>query len=399
MLPRLLVVTDVPVTDTVAGALQLWRLLGEYPTGRLCICEGTLASVHPVGGRLPGARHVTFYSGSPRWRRSRLVRLQAVWLSMTARLRTRSIARAIGDFAPDAVLTVAQEFACLAAGEFARGRGIPLHMILHDDWLAFSRLPAWFAPFGGRQFRRLYEQAAGRWCVSAAMEEHYRGLWSLAGSVLLPVHGGGVPAEVSSRPPSRTMTIAYAGSIPTGGRARLLLEFAKAISRDGHRLALMVPGGLRTVFDLAEKVGCQWRPDNVDDVGYVTPDRIPAALRQCADAALVAETFEPGHHDSVAYNFPSKLADYALAGLPVIVWGPPYSSAARWARENPDAAILIDGEDAAAARDAVDRLAAEPTLRDWMAEAAVRAAREQFDPARARERLYGAIANSAVNHE
>jgi len=128
------------------------------------------------------------------------------------------------------------------------------------------------------------------------------------------------------------------------------------------------------------------------------PAQITRELARRADALLVAETFDPVHHDSVAYNFPCKLADYTAAGLPIIVWAPPYSSAARWARENTDAATLIDNDDPAVARGAIDRLAGDPALRVRMAEAAARASRQQFDLGRARERLYGAIAASYDAH-
>ncbi|HPA19190.1 MAG TPA: hypothetical protein PLU30_15695 [Verrucomicrobiae bacterium] len=397
MFPRLLVVTDVLVTGTVAGSLQLYRLLGGYPADRLCICEGTLGLGQRLGGRLPGVRHVSFDSGSARWRRSRLVRVQGIWLALVMPMRASWIARAMAGFEPEVVLTVAQEFGCFSAAAFARRRGLPLHVILHDDWLAFSRLPAWFAVHAGRRFGRLYAQAAERWCISPSMEEYYRERWGVGGRVLLPVRDDSRPPQPGPIAAPDRLTIAYAGTVPTGGRGKLLLEFAEAIASGGHRLSLMVPGGMAAVCALAKKVGCQIRAGNIDDHGYVPSDGIVAALRDRADALLVAETFEPGHHDSIAYNFPSKLADYSAAGLPIIVWAPPYSSAARWARENREAAMLIDSEDPAAARRAVDALAADADVRRRMADAA-RAASAQFDLHPARERLYGAIADSARGH-
>lgn len=398
MLPRLLVVTDVPVTDTVAGSLQLYRLLGGYPPDRLCICEGGINARGRLRGRLPGVRHVTVDSGSARWRRSRLVRMQGALLMLAMPSRASRIADAITDFRPEAVLTVAQEFVCFAAEAFARRSGLPLHLIIHDDWLMYARLPAWFVPYARRQFGRLYAGATERWCISPSMEEHYRGQWGVAGQVLLPVCG----EEYSKQPPEgvsiarKTTTIAYAGSVSTGGRAKLLLQFAKAIDDDGHRLALMVPGGLAAVRAQARKVGCLMNPENVDDLGYAPPGEIVSVLRAHADALLVAETFDPLHHDSVAYNFPSKLSDYCAAGLPIIVWAPPYSTAARWARENPEAAILIDNEDLGPVRVAVGRLVSAPVIRQRMAVAVAAAAPGQFDPRAARGRLYDTIADSVA---
>lgn len=395
-LPRLLVVTDVPVTDTVAGSLQLYRLLGGYPPDRLCICEGTINKGVQMGLRLPGVRYVTMRSGSARWRRSRLVRLQAVWLTLTMPYRASRIADAIGDFEPEAVLTIAQEFAHFAAATFARERGLPFHMILHDDWLTYSRLPKWFAPIARRQFREVYVAASERWCISPSMEEHYRKQWGAPGQVLLPVCDENVGSGLAPVRHSDGigMTFAYSGSVPTGGRAKLLLQFAEAIRADGHRLALMVPGGLAAVRGQAAKVGCHDNPGNINDIGYVSPKGVAGLLRECADALLVAETFDPAHHAGVAYNFPCKVADYAAVGLPIIIWAPPYSSAARWARENPHATVSVTSEDLAAATHAARRLAVDPGLRQRMGEAVGCAAKAQFDPAAARERLYRAIAAS-----
>jgi hypothetical protein len=46
-------------------------------------------------------------------------------------------------------------------------------------------------------------------------------------------------------------------------------------------------------------------------------------------------------------SFPTKLADYTAAALPILVYGPEYCSAVRWARQNPSAVAVVDkqGED------------------------------------------------------
>jgi hypothetical protein len=55
-------------------------------------------------------------------------------------------------------------------------------------------------------------------------------------------------------------------------------------------------------------------------------------------------------------SFPSKLTDYTAAGLPLLVQGPGYCSAVRWALENPGVAEVVSDLSPAALEAAVARL-------------------------------------------
>jgi hypothetical protein len=159
---------------------------------------------------------------------------------------------------------------------------------------------------------------------------------------------------------------------------------------------LLVPGGIEGVKAQAGKVGCRLSPANVLDRGYMAPEQAIAVLRTEADALVATETFDPRHHDFLAHSFPSKLADYCAVGLPVISWAPPAASVSRWAAENPDVAIAITSEDPGEVTRVAHRFAGDLDLRRRMGEAAARAAKAQFDPVAARERIYRAIDESVV---
>jgi hypothetical protein len=64
-------------------------------------------------------------------------------------------------------------------------------------------------------------------------------------------------------------------------------------------------------------------------------------LRREADVLVVPMSFHPDDRSNIEVAFPSKLADYTATGLPILIWGPPYSSAARWAVENDGVAALV----------------------------------------------------------
>jgi len=60
-------------------------------------------------------------------------------------------------------------------------------------------------------------------------------------------------------------------------------------------------------------------------------------------------------------GFPSKLADCSAIGVPLLIYGPNYCSAVRWARENPGVAEVVEAPDGLA--EVVQRLAGDPVLR------------------------------------
>jgi hypothetical protein len=85
------------------------------------------------------------------------------------------------------------------------------------------------------------------------------------------------------------------------------------------------------------------------------------------------------------------LADYTAIGLPVLVWGRDYSSAARWATENPGAAILITAPEPALVCEAVLRVMTDSRYALRLAAAAIEAGNRYFELAAAREIFLKAI--------
>jgi hypothetical protein len=97
--------------------------------------------------------------------------------------------------------------------------------------------------------------------------------------------------------------------------------------------------------------------------------------------------FDPDTRAHQEVNFPSKLTDYTAAGLPILMWAPPYSGGGRWALENPDTVALADQPDIACLRAAVDRLVSDPDTRRRAGQAALDAGRRYFGSAVARRVL------------
>jgi hypothetical protein len=90
--------------------------------------------------------------------------------------------------------------------------------------------------------------------------------------------------------------------------------------------------------------------------------------------------------------FPSKLADYTAIGLPILICGPEYSSAVRWAEEFPGVAevVTIRRQDALIA--SIRRLMADPARRGALARRAMEVGEKCFSLGSARQVFYDAVA-------
>src|ERR1041385_4358441 len=133
-LPRLLYVGDVAVESSVGGMALLHRLLQGYPVERLYIVESNLTRSCPQR-RLAEVKYGELCVGKPSLFHTRLNPLYSALLYLTASARAKKLHPLIRRFKPEAVLTVAHGFSWLTAAALARSFQLPLHLIIHDDWL------------------------------------------------------------------------------------------------------------------------------------------------------------------------------------------------------------------------------------------------------------------------
>jgi len=356
-LPRLAYVGGPPVEGTTHGSGLLYRLLQDYPAGKLLVVEAWPALSHPAR-RLPGVayRQIALW---PKRGRTRLGRLAGTWLALSAASNASRLRRCLSGFDPEAILTVAEGYHLLVAAQLAEDAGLPLHLIVHDDWL--SPLPVYpgIKPWLGRRFGRLYRRAASRLCVSPFMEEAYRHNYGVAGEVLYPSWAkdwpsfDGPPQSYSKN--AGPLVGAYAGRILVGGYARLIANLAKCLEARGGSLLLYAPNS----------------PDDLRSWGLdrsnVLPQRVVASgelisrLRQEADFVFVPMAFDGDEMKcNMQVSFPSKLVDYTATGLPLLVCGPDYCSAVRWARLQGSIAEVVTSEKVEELSAAVQRLEQAP---------------------------------------
>jgi glycosyltransferase involved in cell wall biosynthesis len=370
-LPRLLVLSDCSPEASVSGQLLLYRLLRKHESRDVTVMEGDVWPSTP-DRRLPGVDYYTI-AYKP-WRYES--RLHPIWNSYLM-WRIGHWADYAAEVAKarrsEAVLTVAHMHLWILAAAVARRLDIPLHLMIHDDWPTMAHVLTLAKPVLQRCFGSIYAQAASRLCVSPFMESEYRRRYGCPGTVLLPSRGEDIPdGKVQVQDRSGKFTLAFAGSILNPDYPVRLRGAAAAVEQIGGRLALYTNASRSKL----ESDGLN-KP-NVIHGGFLASCQLTRQLATCADALFLPMSFRPEDRAAMEVCFPSKLTDYTAAGLPIVIWGPEYSAAARWAADNPDAALCVCDPDPAVFAAAVRRLAGDIDLRRRLATGAVAVGNRQF---------------------
>jgi glycosyltransferase involved in cell wall biosynthesis len=391
-------VADVNVEQAGGGALLLHRLLKEYPADRLTVVYNPDQSVGDPDKHLPEVRYRPFRYDIPRLIRNRFNRFWPALAARHMRRRAPAVGELLADFRPDAVLTVPHWYLWFTAAALARRLGVPLHLIVHDDWPTYTtfRKSGWLPDLVRwtcrRAMRPVYRQAASRLCVSPGMIESCREWYGADGELLYPSLGEDSPSiKVRVRPDrSGPPVVAFCGQIHQDGTTDLLRRLAAVLTELGGHLDIY------SLLSADEIAGRGLVPPTVRVMGFLPAGAMGERVGATADALFLPASFEPGERRDVATLFPSKLADYTAIGLPVLLWGPAYSSAARWALEHAGATALVTELDDAAVRQALVDLVGDPGRAAGLAAAAAVAGQACFHPQAARAILYRALCSAVA---
>ena len=332
--PRILYVSDVPVELSFGGATLIFRLLEHYPKENLLIVQGM--EINP-STRIKGVKYIVWKSV---WlERLRITRLSnwLNWLSVIDNLlRARRLDNEVISFKPDLILTVSFRLMWLQAYKLSCSRNIPLHIILHDEWLMTEN-------YGGlqsylrRKFENMYVKAASRFCISQNMESYYFELFGKHGSVLFPMRGKNdfvfsVKNHVADHSDKR-MKFCYAGTLYTSDYVEMLNEISKIIANRNGELHIFTNQSGETLrnYSYLDK-------SHVYFHGFQRSSDLVRILNDQMDVAILLNSFDLG--EAFRYNFSSKLVDYTSAGLPILFWGPHTSGVISWAIDSNYGAVV-----------------------------------------------------------
>jgi len=369
----LLYVGDVPVESTYHGSALLHRLLAEYPAGKLTILETGTTMSQPAR-RLANAKYLSWPIGEQRWLNTRFHPQAVVWYSRRATQVAPKIAASLNGTGFDSILTVAHGFGWLAAARMAEKRRVPLHLMVHDDWPRAANVPSSLRNWLDKRFARVYRQAQSRMCVSPSMQLDYEQRYGVDAEVLYPSRA--VDLGQFDEPPARLasndhqFTVAFAGTINTDGYTRTLIALHDALRAVRGRLLIFGP----LTAEQARQTGLDL--PNITIGGLLSWPELMRRLREEADALFVPMSFDACDRSNMEMAFPSKLADCTAVGVPLLIYGPGYCSAVRWADENPGVAEVV--QTAEGLDETIRRLADDPSRRVELGREALKIGEKYF---------------------
>lgn len=96
------------------------------------------------------------------------------------------------------------------------------------------------------------------------------------------------------------------------------------------------------------------------EIGSVSPEEAERR-QQAADILFLPMTFHPESHDIVATASPGKIAEYLESGKPILVYAPPFSHVARYAKET-GFGLVVNQEGDEPLQEAIRRLQTDKNL-------------------------------------
>lgn len=367
---RLLFLSENPARNNHAGALLLHRhfsLLGP----RYELHHAHHEPAHPGESNYTQLPYRPVFNRLLRTRFRRVVQgLEFSRAFLYPRAALRALVRRVR---PDLILTVAEGSLYISARELASRRKIPLVSFFHDwspAWL--SDLDGWPLAAAENSVRHLYRDSACAFCIS---EELLALLGPKTNShVLFPIPEPAPPLSPGgTSPPQGDFYAIYSGTF-----RRLYAAEMKILCRELARRS--ETGLLRIIGPDPE-----WRDQDarlLETHGFYRGFAKGPALRsflEQAPAHLVISPFNSEFESVARYSFPSKIPEYCRFGRPIVVWGPPYSAAVRWARRS-GAARVVDDPSPAALVDSLRGLAVDVPLQRELAGKALHAAATEFNP-------------------
>jgi glycosyltransferase involved in cell wall biosynthesis len=101
-------------------------------------------------------------------------------------------------------------------------------------------------------------------------------------------------------------------------------------------------------------------------------------------------SFASSHRRRMTTSFPSKMIDAMQLGLPVVIWGPEYCSAVKWARRG-ERALCVTDANPSAIRRALEELAASPAKQERLVRSSREAAATEFNHERIQTQFVDAL--------
>lgn len=289
------------------------------------------------------------------------------WVFWQARWIDPMLPRVVENPRQTVVVTMAHGDGFMAALRFARKRHLPLVSFFQDWWPDMANVHGFARPGLANQFRKLADASSVAICVSEGMKNALGNKQC----VVLPPISAAASRNAASPKKVGKFRLAYCGNVTEYGP---MLANALRVLASVDGIELLVRGGRPN-----------WPQDFADEMKKTgrllefAPRQEFDAWLQAADAFLVPMVFDPVMRRRMETSFPSKLIEFAQFGKPLVVWGPAYCSAVRWAKQS-NAALCVTERDPEHLANALQRLARSAEDCTRLATASQAAAHREFDP-------------------
>jgi len=303
----------------LAGPLQMLRRFAgrTQASGALVEASPSSSNVSPVPQR--GLRQLLYKSAGAIYGNSGL----PVSACLSARL-TAWIEKA----RPDVLYTILGSIEMMELVEQIRSRfHLPVVVHLMDDWRTERERYGLLSPFRRRRLNRLFDRsmrtAQGHLAISDAMASAYSAEFAKPFKPVQNVIDSDqwLRAARQDITPGRPARLLYAGSLYGDVQLASLLDIAAAVVRlraAGTEIALDVMAPEFMVAPFRSRLEAH---DGTRVVSQVPRERYFATLC-AADVLLLPVNFEPAAVRMVRYSMPTKVPEYLVSGVPVLLYGP-----------------------------------------------------------------------------
>lgn len=376
--PRVMFITLAPPENHCGIRLVMHRhLIERNPFELLVVTDATY-----VTQELPHEQ-LQLPSAIERLRRTRFHRWAKDFRTLVwPNLPNGQIARLVGKFRPEVILTVGDNAVCGLAWQTAKRFKLPLAGLFLDWFPIMDGYSGhrWTRPLLSARYRRLYSACDLAICTSDGMQE-----------VLGPHPNSHVVYPMPGR--HKTNEALPRASVQRNGKFRLV--YVGCVEHFYGRMLCSVIERLQADQDIELIVvgpNADWPPRLLElakargvYLGF-KPAEEAAQVLAGADGLLVVMSFESESRLFMQTSFTTKFLDYSAYGKPIILWGPDYCTPVKVARRD-GGALVVDQSGVESLMEAARRIASDQSLRQRLSDEATRLHRGLFNPERLQEIL------------
>jgi Glycosyl transferase 4-like domain len=315
---------DHTVTFSFGGHAFLAKLLRHFDLGSTEIVEAGAEASEPED-RLPGYEYRRLRFPFDRFERTRWSRWHARWAVANRRQRGRRIAEFLRLTGQDCLMTIAHDFIWIPVIEAARQTQAKVIVFCHDEWVelygAKFRSKEEAKSIYGGQLRK----ATQVFSASEGMRRHLASAYGVKSKVFYP------PRSTEQSGSKRQ---------PQGNREKFRFTFCGQLWKEyWSSLREVAAVGMKHGWEIdiltnvpGQKVVGREFP-NVRARDFLPEERLISHLQVESDALVIALPFGEEARETMETMFSSKMADYTMTGLPIVILAPPHAEMSRWGHE------------------------------------------------------------------